>query len=92
MYKRQLLDLEGKIERQIERKIVAARHQIEVLAERLDGVSPLKRLGKGYAYVTDKKGQPLKIVEQVEEGDPITVQVTDGKIVAYVQQITLSKQ
>ena len=92
MQRQRLLDLEGKIERQIERKIVAARHQIEVLAERLDGVSPLKRLGKGYAYVTDKKGQPLKIVEQVEEGDPITVQVTDGKIVAYVQQITLSKQ
>ena len=92
MQKQRLLDLERQLEKQIEQKIAAARHRIEVLAERLDGVSPLKRLEKGYAYVTDKKGQPFKNIKQANKGDMITIQVADGKIEACIQQIVLDKQ
>ncbi len=92
MQKQRLLDLERQLEKQIEQKIAAARHRIEVLAERLDGVSPLKRLEKGYAYVTDKKGQPFKSIKQANKGDMITIQVADGKIEACIQQIILDKQ
>lgn len=87
MQRQRLFDLEGQLERLMERKVVVARHQIEVLAERLDGGSPLKKLGKGYAYVTDKNGQALKKTEQVSKGDAILVQVVDGKFLALVQEV-----
>lgn len=87
MQRQRLLDLEGQLERFMEQRVLAARHRIEVLAERLDGGSPLKRLGKGYAFVTDGDGQPLKKVGQVQVGEQIAVRVVDGEVLAVVQEV-----
>lgn len=89
MKRQRLFDLEGQLERLIEQKVIAARHQVELLAERLEGVSPLRRLGKGYAYVTDKDEKALKEIKQVSEGDRITVRVADGEIYALVEKTIL---
>jgi len=48
------------------------------LAAKLDALSPLKVLGRGYAMVQDKEGAVLRSVEQVFTGDRIRVQLADG--------------
>ena len=54
------------------------------LSERLEGLSPLNRLSRGWAYVSDKNGSAVRSTEQVENGDIITVSVTDGEVDAQV--------
>ncbi|MCX4269192.1 MAG: exodeoxyribonuclease VII large subunit [Lachnospiraceae bacterium] len=87
MKRQRLLDLEGQLERRMERKLRFIRHQTELFAERLDGVSPFKRLEKGYAYVTDQDGRAFKGVGQAVKGEFITVKVADGEVRAVIKEV-----
>lgn len=87
MQRQRLLDLEGQLERLMKQKVVEARHRVEVLAEKLDWGSPLKRLGNGYAFVTDMEGTAFQRVEQVRVGEEILVRVLDGEVLASVREI-----
>jgi len=69
-----------------ERLPAAARRAVERLelrlgatAGRLDAVSPLKVLGRGYA-IAESRGRVLTKASQVKAGDPVTVLLREGKI------------
>ena len=51
---------------------------------KLDAMSPLKVLTRGYAMVQTPDGNVLKSISQVETGEHITVSVADGKLSAAV--------
>ena len=85
--KRQYLsELEDRIRRGMEQRILACRHRLGLQAARLEGQSPLKKLGGGYVYARDRKGQALVSVEQVTEGDGLTILMRDGRIEAKVEE------
>ena len=50
----------------------------------LDLVSPLKILGRGFAYVTDDQQQVLKKVADFKAQQPIELHVQDGLVTAEV--------
>ncbi len=66
-----------------ERTLTQKKHRLEKLMGLLDSLSPLKVVDRGYSLVT-KDGQLVKSVSQVNKGDCIDLQVTDGKISAQV--------
>ena len=51
---------------------------------KLDAMSPLKVLTRGYALVRTDDDQVLKSVHQVQRGDKIKVNLSDGKLTASV--------
>ena len=51
---------------------------------KLDAMSPLKVLTRGYAMVAKEDGQIVRSVSDVKPKDPIAVRVSDGTIVATV--------
>jgi len=51
---------------------------------KLDAMSPLKVLTRGYALVRTDDDQVLKSVHQVQSGDKIKVNLSDGKLTASV--------
>jgi exodeoxyribonuclease VII large subunit len=53
---------------------------------KLDALSPLKVLTRGYALVRDGEGEVLKSIRQVQPGDRITVSLSDGKLGAVVTE------
>ena len=53
---------------------------------KLDAMSPLKVLLRGYSMTQNKNGQVLKSVNQVEAGERITVRLSDGKLSAVVME------
>lgn len=59
-------------------------HRFEVLVSRIDGLSPLKKLSQGYAYVSNAEGGNIRSVHQTEPGDRLSIEVTDGRIFADV--------
>ncbi len=68
----------------MDRKVSKDRHRLEISIEKLKGLSPLDRLKAGYSYVSDDKGQNIRSIAGVKEGDELTVYVSDGQIRASV--------
>ena len=64
--------------------ITQKRFRLERIMGKLDSLSPLKVVDRGYSLITNKEGQLIKSVTQVQKNDTITLQVTDGKIQAIV--------
>ncbi len=64
------------------------KHSLAIYSEKLNGLSPLHRISKGFAYVTDDMGKPLNTVEQVNENEHISLIVRDGRIKAKIDTIT----
>jgi len=70
--------LTGTLERRLERH----RHELSALAGRLDALSPLKILERGYALARDEQGRVLKRVVQFPSGLRFRLRVTDGEVAA----------
>lgn len=54
---------------------------------KLDAMSPLKVLTRGYAMAQNENGDVIKSVEQVKEGDSIRVAISDGVLTAQVSEV-----
>ena len=70
--------LTGALERRLERHA----HELAALAGRLDALSPLKILDRGYAVARDSQGRVLKRVAQFTTGLAFRLRVTDGEVKA----------
>lgn len=81
-------DLEERLKRSMEQKLTERKHKIALYAERLDGVSPLKKLQQGYSYTEASDGKALRSVSQVAPSDLLLIHVTDGTIQAEVKEWT----
>lgn len=81
-------DLEERLKRSMDQKLTDRKHKIALYAERLDGVSPLKKLQQGYSYTEASDGKALRSVSQVAPSDLLLIHVTDGTIQAEVKERT----
>ena len=86
------IELEEKMEIALKRKIEKSRYRLSVYAERLEGLSPLKRLGNGSAYLSDETGEAIRSIGQLKKGDTFQVQLKDGKALAAVTKKFRKKQ
>jgi exodeoxyribonuclease VII large subunit len=69
------------------RRIAIGRQRLEALAGRLDSLSPLNVLGRGYSLTRNAKdGHLIKNVDQVQAGDHIVTQLHHGRIVSRVEE------
>ena len=57
------------------------------LAAKLDALSPLKVLTRGYAMVQDVNGEVVRSVNQTAAGDSVEITLRDGTVCATVTQI-----
>ena len=62
------------------------RHRYVASVSKLDAMSPLKVLTRGYAYAQTEDRTVLKSVDQVEAGQQITVSLSDGRLSATVMK------
>lgn len=88
MKKRQDADvLLDKIGQKMILRMKNSRMRLSVDAEKLNGLSPLNKLSKGYGYISDGQGKQVNSVEKVKSGDLLDVYVTDGKMEVTVNNI-----
>lgn len=79
-----LIDTEVTLSNQMLRIMKEKRHQWEVLVEKVEGLSPLKKLQQGYAYVLNQEEKALNSLDKVTIGENLRISVTDGDIYATV--------
>ena len=68
------------------RTVERTNRQFIELTSKLDAMSPLKVLTRGYALVRREDGMVLKSVRQVEPGERIKVSLSDGSLTAAVTE------
>ncbi|WP_305464765.1 exodeoxyribonuclease VII large subunit [Photobacterium leiognathi] len=64
----------------LDRKLLNARHKLAVAAEKLETVSPLATLARGYSITRNEQGDVIRKASQVKAGDTLITTVTDGEI------------
>lgn len=79
--------LQDKLDMLFKNIVAAKRHQFEMYASRLQGVSPLEKLSQGYSYVEKSDGSRIKGIKDIKNEDMITVYFKDGKVNAEVKEV-----
>lgn len=74
------------LDERMNRAVEKERGTLGLLAGRLDGASPLKKLSQGYTFTSDRQGKAIRSVSSVRPGDEIVVHASDGRILAGVKE------
>lgn len=91
--KRMMLDsLTMELQHDIKNLLTQRKSKAELLRHKMEALSPLAVLDRGYSIVTDKNGKTLKTIDQVNAGDNITIKLSDGRIFADVQEVQNGRQ
>ncbi len=88
MSKRQLsLGMADELDRLMTEKLNVLKNRLAINAGKLKGLSPLNRLSQGYSFVENDKGEAVIKKSQVNAGDIIRVNVSDGSFTAKVEEV-----
>ena len=84
-------ELQQRMEQWMQRIFMDKKHQVAILSERMERVSPLRKLSSGYAYVADEKGKAITSTTQVKCGEAVSIHLLDGRLQAEVKEIENAK-
>ncbi|OLQ93944.1 exodeoxyribonuclease VII large subunit [Vibrio ponticus] len=75
-----LARLEQKLFDAMDRKLLKSRHQLALAAEKLDTVSPLATLKRGYSITQTEQGDVVHSAQDVKTGDTLITRLADGEL------------
>ena len=78
--RRALIDLQGRLERGMYRNVDRARHRLGGGAGRLDSLSPLAVLGRGYSLTRTADGRIVRTWRDVRAGTTVNVLLHEGSL------------
>ncbi|OOF68258.1 exodeoxyribonuclease VII large subunit [Rodentibacter caecimuris] len=78
--------LKARLDFSINQSSSTSKHRFVNLCGKLDGLSPLKVLARGYSIAENRQGQVLTSVRQVKIGDELKTTFSDGKVISQVIQ------
>lgn len=83
----ELMRLEQRAARATEATLAREGRRLGELAGRLDALSPLKVLSRGYALAFDANGRLVRHADEVQPGDEVRVRVDNGSFTATVNHV-----
>lgn len=86
-HRQRLVEYEDKLRFCMEQANKDARVRWSIYLERMKSLSPLQKLSQGFSYVEGDLGRTVTSIAQVEQGDLLTIHVTDGVICAKVEEM-----
>ena len=72
----------------VERRLNDSERDLHTLAQRLNALSPLATLQRGYSISRKTDGQVLTSAEQVSIGDRVDIQLADGHLACRVEELS----
>jgi exodeoxyribonuclease VII large subunit len=82
--KNQISQLDARLKRGLQRLVKTKTEQFVSVIEQLNIVSPLATIARGYSVSRNSKGQVIRSISQVDEGEKLTIQVNDGRVFTQV--------
>ncbi len=83
-WKRELGILFGRAVGALGEKLAEGKGELSLLSGRLDALSPLKVLARGYAVVTDAGGNPVRSAAELAAGDTVLLRLAVGEAKAEI--------
>ena len=80
-----LADFRARLDRSIERTLQRAAIRLGALDARLNSLSPLAVLDRGYALVLGAEGALIRSTAQLASGDQLTTRLADGSFLSRVE-------
>ncbi|ASO28590.1 exodeoxyribonuclease VII large subunit [Vibrio anguillarum] len=68
----------------MEKKLLRTAHRLTLAAEKLDAVSPLATLKRGYSITRDSSGKVIHRARDLKTGDQLITRVADGEVFSTV--------
>ncbi|MDF2539986.1 MAG: xseA [Herbinix sp.] len=87
-----LIDTEQKLTQHMKQRLKEKRHRLELYIAKLEGLSPLSKLSKGYALVTDKDNKPVQSIHRIAKDEVLTISLLDGDITTRVEGLKETKR
>jgi exodeoxyribonuclease VII large subunit len=87
-----LMDTEQKLLLRMNQQIKENRHKLELYITRLEGLSPLSKLSKGFGLIVGEDNIPIQSIHKVSKNDLITISLLDGDIKARVDELSEKKR
>ncbi len=77
--------LQDRLQAGMQQFLSKKKHQYDLFATRLHGLSPTAKLIGGYGHIETKKGDSLKSVDDIKADDMLRITIWDGTIDAVVK-------
>jgi exodeoxyribonuclease VII large subunit len=87
-----IIETEQKLLTLMNQRIKENKHKLELYITKLEGLSPLSKLRKGYALVVGEDNKPVRSVKQVKTDELLTVSLLDGDIRTRIEAISEKKK
>ncbi len=75
------------LKREICNLVEVKKTKAQMLSHKIEVLSPLSILGRGYGILTTKDGKTLRSIKQVKTGDIIDITLADGNISACIEEV-----
>jgi exodeoxyribonuclease VII large subunit len=89
--RQRLASCQTRLERALERLLHNSAANVSALNARLQSLSPLAVLDRGYALVLDAQGGLVRSTAQISPGDQLTTRLSDGVFISRVEATTKNK-
>lgn len=80
-------DLDHRLERTMVHNLTLAKERSQRYFKQLASLNPLNVLARGYSLTEDLSGRIIKSVEDLEIGQQIQINLSDGKILAKIEDL-----
>ncbi len=80
-------DREERLERAVRNALSSRRHRLERASAKIDTLSPLATMRRGYAVPLDSAGQILRRVAAFSPGESFDLRVVDGRVACEVARL-----
>ena len=81
----QLAQLHTRLHQAMQHQLQQANNTLALQASRLDSVSPLNVLARGYSITKTAQNKVVKSVEDVKVGDVLITELVDGQVTSKVE-------
>ncbi len=82
-----LMDVEQKLQQRMNQRLREKRHRLELYIAKLEGLSPLSKLSRGYALVVGEDNKPIQSIQKVAKNEMLTISLLDGDIKTRVEEL-----
>lgn len=82
-----LIDTEQKLQNRMNQCLKEKRHKLELAIMKLEGLSPLSKLSRGYAMVVGKDNKPVQSIKKVAKDELLTISLLDGDLRTRVEEL-----
>jgi len=84
--KKEVERLEKRFQQIMENKLKNTKNTLAQRLDLLDSLSPLTIIKRGYGAILDSANQPVRSIDSVEIGDPLSIRLQDGILETSVQK------